>query len=106
MEIVDLSLDLSPMMQYLWRMAKKPIQPEIVDLSQWLTAEEAIALRAEIKRPLSEQRLYALADSGKIATRKIKGRLCWSREGLIQYRGQRGFPKGKKRRVNKEELAA
>jgi hypothetical protein len=67
-------------------------EPDIVDLSQWLDLNEALALREEMKKPMSFQSLYAMADVGTIRFRLIKGVKCFAREDLLNYVPRRGRP--------------
>ncbi|MGE0131887.1 MAG: hypothetical protein AB7U82_27705 [Blastocatellales bacterium] len=73
-------------------MSKKALQPDIVDLSEWLSLVEATEARIKIKRPLSKQRLYDLAKSGIVSARDIKGVQCWKRAELLAFKGKAGRP--------------
>ena len=73
-------------------MSKKMLEPDLVDLNEWLSLAEAVEARAESGSPLSKQRLFALAHDGTISTRMIKTVRCWNRAELLSYAGTPGRP--------------
>ncbi len=65
-------------------MAKK-IEPDIVDLNQWLTAEEAVALLVGLDVSRTSSHLFAKAKNGDFRKREIKNKLCLYREDIEEY---------------------
>lgn len=65
-------------------MAKK-IEPDIVDLNAWLTAEEGVALLVQLGVARTSSHLYAKAKNGDFKSRVIKEKLCFWKADIDDY---------------------
>ena len=65
-------------------MAKK-IEPDIVDLNEWLTAEEAVALLVQLSVARTSSHLYAKSKNGDFQSRVIKEKLCFWKADVDAY---------------------
>ena len=75
--------------------AKFPSQPppDLIDLSDWLTAKEAIELRQQVGKSMSLAAIYKAADDSKIVERSIKGVRCFARQDVLDYVPAVGRPR-------------
>lgn len=65
-------------------MAKK-IEPDIVDLNEWLTAEEGVALLVQLGVSRTASHLFQKGKNGDFTLRTIKGRLCFWKADVDKY---------------------
>lgn len=59
--------------------------PDIVNLDDWLTIEEAVTASVTAGISRTGAHFYKLAKDGDLASRSIKTKLCLARQAVEQY---------------------
>lgn len=59
--------------------------PDIVDLNEWLTIEEAVTASVNAGVSRTGAHFYKLAKDGDLLSRSIKTKLCLARQAVEQY---------------------
>lgn len=61
---------------------------DIVDLTEWLTAEEAVAALVNLGVSRTSAQLYSKANKGDFTMRDIKGKRCFWAADIDEYANQ------------------